>query len=194
MSTARRLHHSHDAYLRALELTPFKLEYLGGEIYALAPGPPTHADLGAASIAALVRALGPDCRVSTSDLKVRIEETDLSTFPDAVVVCGERTVSNIDGNAVTNPTLLVEVTSPSTEDYDRGEKLRHYKHLEGLKAVLFVSHRRAQITIVERTASGWTERDVHAGEDVVLAEPSCRFALDEIYRGIALEKSSADRV
>lgn len=142
MSTARGVHHSYQAYLGALESSSIKLEYLDGEIYAMAGGTPTHADLGAATIAALVRALGPDCRVSTSDLKVRIEETDLSTFPDAVVVCGERTVSSIDPNAVTNPTLLVEVTSPSTEDYDRGEKLRHYKHLGSLKAVLFVSHRR----------------------------------------------------
>lgn len=120
---------------------------------------------------------------------MRIEETDLSTFPDVVIVCGERTVSSIDENAVTNPTLFVEVTSPSTEDYDRGEKLRHYKHLGSLRAVLFVSHRRAQITIVERTASGWSERDVHAGEEVVLEDPSCRFPLDDIYRGIALDGS-----
>lgn len=191
MSTGRGVHHSYQAYLGALEASPIKLEYLDGEIYAMAGGTPAHADLGAAIIAALVRALGADCRVSTSDLKVRIEETDLSTFPDAVVVCGERTVSSLDANAITNPTLLVEVTSPTTEDYDRGEKLRHYKHLESLKAVLFVSHRRAQITIVERTEGGWGERDVHAGEEVVLGDPSCRFSLDAIYRGIALDGSRA---
>lgn len=190
MSTARRVHHSYQAYLGALESSPLKLEYLDGEIYAMAGGTPAHADLEAATIAALVRALGPDCRVSTS-LKVRIEETDLSTFPNIVVVCGERMVSSIDENAVTNPTLLVEVTSRSTEDYDRGEKLRHYKHLESLKAVLFVSHRRTQVTIVERTPNGWAERDVHSGEQVVLSDPSCRFSLDEIYRGIALDGSRA---
>jgi Uma2 family endonuclease len=49
----------------------------------------------------------------------------LSTFPDATVVCGERRLSSLDRNAVANPTLLVEVTSPSTEDYYRGDKLSH---------------------------------------------------------------------
>jgi Uma2 family endonuclease len=186
MSTARRVHHSYEAYLRALEDSPLKLEYLDGEIYAMAGGTPVHADLCAAVIAALVRALGDRCRVSTSDLKVRIEATDLSTFPDAVVVCGKREVSSMDRNAVTNPTLLVEVTSPSTEDYDRGEKLRHYKHLESLQTVLFVSHRRVQMTIVERSGSGWSERDVNAGEGVVLTAPACHFELDDIYRGIVL--------
>jgi Uma2 family endonuclease len=186
MSTARRVHHSYEAYLRVLEDSSIKLEYLDGEIYAMAGGTPAHADLSAAVIAVLVRALGDHCRVSTSDLKVRIEETDLSTFPDAVVVCGPRLVSVMDANAVTNPTLLVEVTSPSTEDYDRGEKLRHYKHFESLRAVLFVSHRRAQVTIVERTQEGWTERDVNAGEEIILNDPPCRFALSEIYRGVEL--------
>jgi Uma2 family endonuclease len=188
MSTARRLHHSYQAYLQALEDSAIKLEYLDGEIYAMAGGTPTHADLSAAVIALLVRVLGGTSRVSTSDLKVRIEETDLSTFPDATVVCGTRAVSNIDPNAVINPTLLVEVTSPSTEDYDRGEKLRHYKHIGSLKAVLFVSHRRAQVTIVERANGGWSEREVNSGEDIVLAEPACSFPLDEIYRGIDIAR------
>lgn len=190
MSTARRLHYSYAAYLRALKDSAIKLEYLDGEIYAMAGGTPAHADLSAAAIATLVRVLGQGCRVPTSDLKVRIEETDLSTFPDAVVVCGPRAVSAIDENAVINPTLLVEVTSPSTEDYDRGEKLRHYKHLPSLKAVIFVSHRRAQITIVERTPAGWAEHDVNAGEEVVLNDPACRFPLDEIYRGVELGSDS----
>lgn len=186
MSTARRLHHSYEAYLRALDLSQIKLEYLDGEIFAMAGGTPAHADLSAAVIATLVRALGEHCRVSTSDLKVRIEATDLSTFPDAIVVCGKREVSDLDANAVVNPTLLVEVTSPSTEDYDRGEKLRHYKHLPSLEAVLFVSHRRAQITIVERTADGWTERDVNSGEQVTITTPECSFSIDDVYRGIEL--------
>ena len=73
---------------------------------------------------------------------MRIEATDLSTFPDVTVVCGERTVAGLDANAVTNPTLLVEVTSDSTEDYDRGEKLSHYKTLSSLRAVILISHRR----------------------------------------------------
>jgi Uma2 family endonuclease len=93
----------------------------------------------------------------------------------------------MDANAVTNPTLLVEVTSHSTEDYDRGDKLGHYKQLPSLAAVLFVSHRRPQVTVVERSGTGWEQRECRAGETVVLANPSVSFAVDELYTGVVLE-------
>jgi len=153
----------------------------------MAGGTPAHADLAASMLRLLGNALLGQCRVSSSDLKVRIEATDLTTFPDATVVCGDRVVSKKDANAVVNATLLVEVTSPSTEDYDRGEKLNHYKQLESLRAVLFVSHRRQQVTIVERTSAGWQEREVRPGETVVLSAPRLTFAVDELYAGIELQ-------
>lgn len=126
------------------------------------------------------------CVVFNSDLKVRIDATDLSTFPDATVVYGERQLSSLDRNAVTNPTLLVEVTSPSTEDYDRGDKLSHYKQLPSLRAVLIVSHRRARVTVIERTADGWREREFRAGDVLTLDTPSLTIPIDELYAGIEL--------
>jgi Uma2 family endonuclease len=139
MGTARRLHYDYADYLRSLEVSPLKLEYCEGVIYAMAGGTRAHAELGAAVIAALHRVLPKGRRPATSDLKVRVEASDLSTFPDASVVCGEAVASSLDANAITNPALLVEVTSKSTEDYDRGEKLSHYKQLPSLRAVLYVS-------------------------------------------------------
>jgi Uma2 family endonuclease len=187
MSTARHVHHRYDDYLRALEVSGVKLEYCDGEIYAMAGGTPAHADLAAAAIRLLGNAVLGHCRVSSSDLKIRVEATDLSTFPDATVVCGERRVSSKDPNAVTNPTLLLEVTSDSTEDYDRGEKLAHYKQLPSLDVVLFVSHRRTQVTVIERTGGGWSQRESRAGEDVVLRNPPVAFAVNELYAGVELE-------
>ncbi len=90
VTTARRLHHSYEDYLAALEMSDVKLEYCDGEIYAMAGGTPAHADLAAAAIRLLSNSLLGRCRVSTSDLKLRIEATGLSTFPDVSVVCGER--------------------------------------------------------------------------------------------------------
>ncbi len=187
MRTARRLHHRYEEYLAALEVSGVKLEYCEGEIYAMAGGTPAHADLAASAIRLLGNALSVQCRVSSSDLKVRIEATDLSTFPDATVVCGERTTSAIDKNAVTNPTLLVEVTSNSTEDYDRGEKLSHYQQCASVQAVLFLSHRRPQVTVVARSANGWEQREYRAGQQVVLENPSLALDVDELYRGIVLD-------
>lgn len=122
-------------------MSALKLEYCDGVIYALAGGTRAHAELSAAVIIALHRVLPKSCRVSTSDMKVRIDASDLSTFPDVSVICGEPFMSSLDANALSNPTLLVEVTSKGTEDYDRGDKLSHYKQLPSLQVVLFVSHR-----------------------------------------------------
>ena len=153
----------------------------------MAGGTPAHAALAASMTRLLGNALLGRCRTFSSDLKVRIEATDLSTFPDVTVVCGEQRVAAIDPHAVTNPTILVEVTSYSTEDYDRGEKLGHYKQLPSLIAVLVVSHRRPQVTVVEREGSAWTPREYRAGEEVVLENPRLSFAIDELYDGIELD-------
>lgn len=187
MSTAKRLHYSYEDYLRSLEHSELKLEYCDGVIYAMAGGTPAHAQLSASVIAALARSLPRMCRVATSDLKVRVEASDLSTFPDASVVCGPLATSAVDANAITNPVLLVEVTSKSTEDYDRGDKLSHYKQLPSLQVVLIVSHRSRRITQITRGERGWEEREVRGGEQIVLTSPAISFALDDVYEGIVLD-------
>lgn len=124
-NTARCLHYTYDQYVALEEGSSVRHEYLDGEIYALAGGSPDHAAL-AATVSRLPGSRLPrDCRVFTSDLRIRIPSTALSTSPDAAVVCGRTQRASDDSYAVTNPILLVEVTSNSTEDYDRGEKLRH---------------------------------------------------------------------
>jgi Uma2 family endonuclease len=187
MGTARRLHHSYEHYLSVLEHSTLKLEYCDGEIYAMAGGTPAHAALAASVIGLLRNALRGRCRVYSSDLKIRIDATDLTTFPDVSVVCGDPTASSVDRDAITNPTLVVEVTSASTEDYDRGNKLSHYKQLASLAAVVFVSHKRCAVTVVRRTAAGWEESDFHAGESVTLDVPAASWSIDEIYDGITLD-------
>jgi len=189
VTTARRLHHSYEEYLSALEMSDVKLEYCDGEMYARAGGTPAHAELAAAAIRLLSNALLGRCRVSTSDLNVRIEATGLSTFPDVSVVCGERELASVDRNAITNPSLLVEVTSKSTEDYDRGEKLNHYKQCPSLRAVLFVCHRRQQVTVVSRNGADWDTAECRPGQRVEVAALALEFSVDELYAGIALDEN-----
>jgi Uma2 family endonuclease len=119
---------------------------------------------------------------------VLIHATGLSTFPDISVVCGEPESASIDRNAITNPTLLVEVTSKSTEDYDRGEKLNHYRQCPSLKAVLFISHRRAQVTLVSRAGAGWDTSEYRPGEHVTVPALALELSVDELYAGIALDE------
>ncbi len=187
MTTAKRPHYSYEQYLRLLAETDLKLEYCDGIIYAMAGGTVAHAALGASAMYALRQALPASCTVFSSDLKVRIETSDLSTFPDASVVCGLPQRSPIDKDAITNPAILVEVTSASTEDYDRGDKLSHYKQIPGLRAVLFVSHRTPRVTVIARTVDGWDERDLRPGEVVQLETPALRFSVDDLYGNVTLE-------
>ncbi|MEW6429990.1 MAG: Uma2 family endonuclease [Myxococcota bacterium] len=187
MTVARQLRYSYEDYLRALDDSAIKLEYSAGVIYAMAGGTLAHAELSAAAIGLLRQALPPGCTVFSSDAKVRVEASDFAGFPDVSVVCGERQTSRIDPNALVNPSLLVEVTSRSTEDYDRGEKLLHYQRLPSVRAVLFISHRERRVTVVERSANGWETRDVGAGQQVVLTDPSVRLDVDALYGTVALE-------
>lgn len=187
MPTARRVHYSYEEYLHALEMSEVKLEYCDGVIYAMAGGTPTHAALTSAINALLRNALLGKCTTYSSDLKVRIEDSDLAAFPDVTVICGALQPSPVDKHAATNPNILVEVTSRSTEDYDRGDKLSCYKQLPALRAVLFVSHRLKQVTIVERRADAWSEREVRGGEQISLADPKLSIGVDELYAGIQLE-------
>lgn len=187
MTTAKRLHYDYEDYRRLLRTSDTKLEFCDGVIYAMPGGTPAHAALGARVIGSLARRLPAAYTVYSSDLSVRVDATDLSTFPDVSVICGALVPAAIDKNAATNPSVLIEVTSRSTEDYDRGDKLSHYKQLTSLRAVLFVSHRTQRVTLVQRTAAGWDERDFRSGEDVVVAEPSLAFPVDELYAGITLD-------
>lgn len=180
MSTARRVHHTYEDYLQLEATSPHKLEYCDGEIYAMAGGSPEHGALAMQLVRLLSASLPVDCRVYSSDVKVRVEATDLSTYPDLSIVCGPLQRAAGDSNAVTNPRYLVEVTSPSTEDYDRGDKLSHYKQLASLEAVLFVSHRRRQVTIVRRAGARWTQTEVRAGETFLLYA-DVHVAVDELY-------------
>lgn len=186
MTTAKRLHYSYDEYLRLLEQSTIKLEYCDGIIYAMAGGTIAHAALSANVTSALKRVL-KGCQVFSSDLKVRIEASDLSTFPDVSAVCGPVESSPVDAHALSNPSILVEVTSRSTEDYDRGDKLSHYKQLGSLRAVVFVSHRAREVTVVSRAKKGWTEHVFRAGEVLTLDAPALSIPVDELYDGVTLD-------
>lgn len=186
MTTSKRLHYSYDDYLRSLEQSSIKLEYCDGTIYAMAGGTIAHAALSASVSSALKGALS-GCQVFSSDLKVRVEASDLATFPDVSAVCGPVQASPVDAHALTNPTILVEVTSRSTEDYDRGDKLSHYKQIPSLRAVLFVSHRTPSVTVVSRSATGWEERVYRSGEEIRLTSPALSLSVDALYSGITLD-------
>ena len=182
-SYVRHVHYTYADYLSLEEESPTRHEYLDGEIYAMAGGTPDHAALAGAVIGLLRSSILPSCRVFTSDLRIRTT-SGLSTYPDAAVVCGRTMRAADDPMAVTNPCVLVEVTSNSTEDYDRGEKLKHYKSLATVREILIVSHREARITVHHRDDDGdWSSVEAKSGESVQLSSVAASLAVDDVYRG-----------
>jgi Uma2 family endonuclease len=181
-TTARRVHYTYAEYVALEDASTVRHEYLDGEIYAMAGGSPDHAALAATVIRLLGSQLPPGCRVFTSDLRIRIQPTGLSTYPDAAVVCGPTARAGDDRLAVTNPVLVVEVTSHSTEEYDRGEKLRHYMELASLREIVIVSHSVPLITVHRRQGDNWTAIEARSGETLPLAAVSGNLAVDDVYR------------
>jgi Uma2 family endonuclease len=181
-SPARRLHYTYADYLVLEEQSSVRHECLDGEIYAMAGGSPDHAALAAQVIRLLGPQLPPGCRAFTSDLRVRIPATGLSTYPDVAVVCGSTERAPDDRLAVTNPVPLVEVTSASTEEYDRGEKLRHYKELPSVPEVLVVLHREPRLTLQRRTESGWITVEARAEDALALESVAASLHVAALYR------------
>jgi len=152
---------------------------------AMAGGTPEHAAMAAEVIGQLREQVrGGPCRVFTSDLGVRVLATGLATYPDASVVCGPTQRDPDKRTNVTNPRLLVEVTSDGTEDYDRGEKLAHYKQIPTLEAVVIVSHREARVEIWSRApgSAAWSQATAGVGETAQVPPLRCALDVDAIWR------------
>lgn len=155
-----------------------KHEYLRGEVFAMTGGTPQHSALAARVTALLTRELaGRPCRVFNSDLRVRIEATDLATYPDVSVVCDRLESASHDELAIVNPSLLVEVLS-----YDRGQKAAHYRRIPSLRAYLLVSQHEPRLELQVRCDDGsWLLREAEAGQQLVIEPLGITLAVDEVY-------------
>ena len=185
MTQPRRQTHTFAEYLELEAMShAVKHEFLDGAVWAMAGGTPDHAAVAANIIALLQEQLrGRRCRVFTSDLRVRVKATGLGTYPDASVVCDQLELDPDDrqGTTVVNPTLLVEVLSPSTEQYDRHEKREHYQKIPSLRELVLVSHDAERIHLWRREAHGWVEHVITEG-GVALTSLDCTLPVREVYR------------
>lgn len=180
---ARHAHYTLEEYLRLEEYANVKHEYLDGVIHAMAGGTPEQGTITMRIGAALVPQLrGRGCTVYSSDVRIRVAATGLSTYPDLSVAWGDRNVDPLDPQALVDPVVLVEVLSPSTEAYDRGEKLRHYQRIPSLREVLFVAHDRHAVEIQRRSVDGWARETVGAGGVIELKSIACRLEVEALYR------------
>ncbi|MDQ3032478.1 MAG: Uma2 family endonuclease [Myxococcota bacterium] len=170
------------AYLELERSSATKHEYVNGRAYAMAGGTPEHARLQLR----LGRALGPaldrrGCEGFSSDLRVRIVATGRSTYPDLSVVCGSVERAADDPDAATNPIVIAEILSESTEAEDRGSKWLHYQRIPSLRHYVLVSQRERRVEVYTRDGTTWRYDSVDQG-GIALSAIEATLSLDELYR------------
>lgn len=181
--TSERSHVSAAEYLAWERDQPTKHEFFHGEVFAMAGGSPRHNALGVRVAEALRAVLrGRGCEVFSSDQRIGLGERYV--YPDLSVVCGQIALQPETTDTIINPTILVEVMSSSTEQYDRGLKWEGYQRLGSLTDYLLVSQAEARMELFSREAGGlWHYRALGAGQRVALSGGG-ELDVDAIFAGV----------
>ncbi len=169
-------------------------EFYNGRMYAMSGGTHRHAIVigNLSSELRLALKKGP-CVVTTSDMRVRVSKTGLYTYPDVVVVCDPPQYGDGRQDTVLNPTLIIEVLSPSTEAYDRGFKFAQYRTMESLQEYSLVSQSEPRVEVFRRQPGGdWLLSDAAGMESTCRFDSvSCTIAVKDIYDKVSFEGEAA---
>ncbi|MGV3721562.1 MAG: Uma2 family endonuclease [Actinomycetota bacterium] len=190
MSEPARRWISPEEYLALEEQAEHRSEYFDGEMFAMAGGSPDHNLI----IANVIRHLGNElderpCLVFSSDQRIHIPETGLYTYADVTAVCPEPQYEQPGQVALLNPTLIVEVLSPSTEAYDRGAKFAQYRTIASLKEYVLVSTDEDRVERFTRQAEGeaWLLVSCASLEGTLeLSSIGCTLPLRKVYHKVQL--------
>lgn len=171
-------------YLAWERAQPEKHEYHRGDIFAMTEGSPRHNILSSAVAAELRAAVrGKRCHVLSSAQWISGEQGDRYVYADAVMACGGVQMEAGTSDVLVNPSVVVEVLSPSTEMFDRGEKWRAYQALASLTDYLLVSQTSVRVEHFRREADGsWRYRVLVAGDTISLTNGAA-LIVDSIYEG-----------
>ena len=184
MATDPKPRFTPDEYLALERRSESKNEYLDGEIYAMTGASRRHNLITGNILAALHAQLRKNggCEVYSHDMRVRVPATDLYTYPDVVVACGEPRFEDSELDTLLNPVLIVEVLSKSTEDYDRGTKFAHYRTIPSMAEYLVVSQGHIHVEHWVRESDRWvlTETDELAST-LELPSIGCTLELADVY-------------
>lgn len=175
-----------EEYLDLEEKAESKNEYLNGEIVAMSGGTPNHSMISMNVGTAINNALRKNnkrCQVFDSNLKVYFEKVNVGAYPDVLVICQELEYHKDRKDVITNPLLIIEVLSNSTEDYDRGKKFQHYRSLPSFKEYVLIAQ-------YEPKVESWykMEENVWRISNAIKLEASiplysieCEISLEDIY-------------
>ncbi|MBC8159716.1 MAG: Uma2 family endonuclease [Roseiflexaceae bacterium] len=178
---------SEEAYLVQERDSLVKHEYYNGEIFAMSGGTEAHSLIAGNAHAALHSQLRRrDCRVYQSDMRIKVQQTGLNTYPDVTIVCGQPQFTDEARDTILNPVLIIEVLSPSTERYDRGMKFQNYRTIDTLQDYIIIAQDHHHIEHYSRQETGqWLLNEV-VGSEATLDIPTlqCHLTLEDVYEKV----------
>ena len=181
-----------EEYLTLERKAERKSEYFNGEIFAMAGASPQHVLIVTNVVSELRSQLKTrPCTVYSTDLRLKVSATGMYTYPDVIVVCGEPQFDDDHKDTLLNPTLIVEVLSESTKDYDRGGKFEQYRMIESfVEYVLIAQNKRHVEHFVRQADNRWLLSETNRLEDTIeLTSIACNLMLTEVYDKVELSGS-----
>ena len=160
-----------------------KSEYRDGQIHTM-PGASRKHNLIAVHITGelYIQLRTRSCEVYTNDMRVKVSSAGLYTYPDVVVVCEEPRFEDTHFDTLLNPTVLIEVLSPSTAAYDRGDKFASYQKLDSLCEYVLISQDSVCVEHYLRQGQAWDLTEFRSLDDVFhLVSIGCELSLRAIY-------------
>lgn len=185
-SVAAQTYLTPEEYLTFERKATTKHEYVNGHIIAMSGASFAHNFITTnVAVHLSVQLMDGEYRVATSDMRVKAIQTDSYFYPDVVVVCGEPRAEDDTFDTLLNPTLIVEILSPSTETYDKGEKFEHYQQIASLKDYILISQDEVHVAHYCRQGSGWLQTEFAEPQDVLsLRSIDCELRLQDVYRRV----------
>lgn len=182
-SVAEKLRYTPGEYLALERAAPFRSEYHDGGIYAMSGASREHNHIAGNFYRSISSQLADrPCEAFVSDMRVRAADGGPYTYPDVVAVRGEPRFEDAEVDTLLNPSLIVEVLSPSTERYDRGAKFGQYRRIESLGEYLLASQDRVLVERYVRQGDGWVLTEFDRLDDVVRLDAiGCEVALRDVY-------------
>ena len=185
MSTAVKKQVTLAEYLAGEEVATFRSEYYRGEVFAMTGGSVRHARIQAVLLRKLGNQLeGKPCQPYAADLRISVKPIGLYTYADLSVICGPPQIDPSDKHGVTNPTVIIEVLSPTTEKYDRTQKFAYYRQLESLQEYMLISSEAPGVEVFSRSEQdgNWEIQYSQQLSDVLhLKSVACQLFMQEIY-------------
>jgi Uma2 family endonuclease len=174
-------------YLEMEKAAEYRSEYFEGEIFAMSGGTLEH-DRVAGDLQRILgnQLLDGPCECLTSNMKIRIQGSSAYYYPDLSVVCGEPILEDKDKHVVTNPMLIIEVLSESTESFDRGKKFHRYKQISSFIEYVLIAQSEPQIDVFRKMPDGlWVNESYEGLDDTMhLKSLGIQVKLADIYRRV----------